>query len=310
MGILVRLAFLFPGQASQFVGMGKAFHDATETARSRYDLANDVLGMDLRKVCFEGPEEALKLTSTTQPAVFVHSAVAFEALRDRGILPSVAAGHSVGEVAALYAAGVFGFEAGVRLVAARGKAMKEAGRARPGTMAAVIGLDDAQVAAVCAETPGEVSAANFNSPEQVVISGETGAVREAMRIAVAWGAKRVVELAVSGAFHTQLMVPAIGPVREVLDRTVFSHPAIPVVSNVTGSPETDPGELKSLFIRQLTSPVLWSRSIRRIAEDGIRDAIEVGPGNVLRGLARRIDREMRVTCVGDPAGLAEFLGSL
>ncbi|OGG49600.1 MAG: [acyl-carrier-protein] S-malonyltransferase [Candidatus Handelsmanbacteria bacterium RIFCSPLOWO2_12_FULL_64_10] len=302
----MKLAFLFPGQASQFVGMGKALYAASASARRLYDRANERLDFDLQRVSFEGPEEALRQTAVTQPAVFVHSVAAFEALRERGISPSVVAGHSVGEVAALYAAGVFGFEEGLNLVAARGRAMEEAGKARPGAMAAVIGLSEGQVAALCAETPGEVAPANFNSPEQVVISGDAEAVRSAMRSAEARGAKRVVELAVSGAFHSALMAPAVEALRPTLDRTPFSPAKLPVVCNVTAGPETDPGTLKALFLKQLTSPVLWAKSVQRIAGDGVREMIEVGPGGVLKGLVRRIDREVRVTCVGDPAGVEEL----
>jgi [acyl-carrier-protein] S-malonyltransferase len=303
----MRLALLFPGQASQFVGMGRALYDACEAARRLYDRANERLDFDLRRVSFEGPEDALRQTAVTQPAVFVHSAAAFEALRERGISPSVVAGHSVGEVAALYAAGVFGFEEGLSLVAARGRAMEEAGKARPGAMAAIIGLSEEQVAALCAETPGEVAPANFNSPEQVVISGEVEAVRSATKLAEARGARRVVELAVSGAFHTALMAPAVEALRPVLERTPFAPARTPVVCNVTAGPETDPGTLKALFLKQLTSPVLWAKSIQRIAGDGVREMAEVGPGSVLKGLVRRIDREARVTCVGDPAGVEELV---
>jgi [acyl-carrier-protein] S-malonyltransferase len=300
------LAFLFPGQASQFVGMGRALAEVSESARRRFEQANDALGFDLRAACFDGPEERLRRTSVTQPAVYTHSAVAFEALRERGIVPSVTAGHSVGEIAALFAAGVFEFESGLAIVAVRGRAMEQAGEARPGTMAALIGVTEEQAIAICEDAPGNVWPANFNSPEQVVISGEVEAVRAAVDLAGSRGAKRAVELPVSGAFHTELMAPAAERLREVLDGTPFARPRIPVVPNVTAEPETDPERLRALLIRQLTRPVLWSRSIGRVLSDGIREMAEVGPGSVLKGLVRRIDREARVICAGDPQGIEEL----
>ena len=298
-----RFAFLFPGQASQYVGMGKAFYEGSDVARGLYDRASEILDYDLKRVSFEGPEKDLKKTSVTQPAVFVHSLVAYEALRETGVSSTIVAGHSVGECAALYAAEVFGFEEGLKLVAARGRAMEAAGARRTGTMAAIIGLDAEQVAGHCSEVPGTVFAANLNAPEQIVISGEVEAVRSAMKLAKSRGAKRAIELAVSGAFHTELMAPAVEFLRPVLEGIRFSRATLPIVSNTTAQPETKPERLKDLFLKQLTCPVLWHASVRRIVNEGVREMIEVGPGNVLKGLARRIDPEIRVTCVAGPEDL-------
>ncbi len=294
------LAFLFPGQAVQFVGMGRDLYEASSAAREVFDLANDVLETDLKACCFEGPEEALKQTAVTQPAVFAHSMAAYRILREKGLSPAFVAGHSVGELSALVAAGVLPLADGFRLVRIRGKAMQEAGEQRPGAMAAILGLADEEAEAACAASGGSgvVVAANYNCPGQVVVSGEVDAVARAVEEARARGAKRAVELPVSGAFHSALMEPAVGALAEVLEGIPFSAAQVPVVPNVTAEPTQDPEELKGLLLRQVTSPVRWTASMERLVADGMDQALEVGPGNTLQGLMRRIDRRTTVSAAG------------
>jgi [acyl-carrier-protein] S-malonyltransferase len=293
-------AFLFPGQASQFVGMGKDLYDASPIAKRVFDLADSVLDIRIKSFCFCGPEESLRQTAITQPAVFTHSVASLEMLKENGITPDIVAGHSVGELAALVAAGCLEIEDGLRLVSVRGQAMSAAGKTRQGSMAAIIGLEDDQVRAVCDEArcSGLVTPANFNCPGQTVISGEERGVRRATEIAKEKGAKRALELPVSGAFHSDLMKPAVKTLQAALEGITFSEPNVPVVPNVTATPTTDPDELKRLLIEQVVSPVRWTESVVSIRNAGANRAVEVGPGNTLKGLVRRIDKEITVDSVG------------
>ena len=303
-------AFLFPGQASQFVGMGADLHGRYEIVRETYGEAEQILGFDLQKVSFEGPEEELKQTEVTQPAVFVHSVSAARVLLARHIRPSYVAGHSLGEYSALVVGGALTFSDGLRLVKLRGRLMQEAGERRPGTMAAIIGLKDEQVEKVCRKVSqaGLVCPANFNAPGQVVVSGDRKALQEAIREAKAGGARIAIELQVSGAFHSELMAPALEPMRRALSETPMSPMEIPLVANVTGDFVRTPHRIKALLAEQMVRPVRWVDSMRRIRSNGVKEMIEVGPGNVLAGLMRRIDPSVRVVHAGDVKSLDRLLG--
>jgi len=279
--------------------MGQDVEQAFESARTRFEEANRILGRDIRGLCFGGPEDELKATQNTQPALFTVEAVLVDALRDRGVAPSFAAGHSLGEYAALYAAGVFSFEQGLRLVATRGELMAQAGRDRPGTMAAVIGLPVERICEVLEGIDsGVVVPANQNTPEQTVISGEVGAVSQACDLLKQAGARRAVQLPVSGAFHSPLMKPAAERFAGALASVQFRAPECPVISNVTATPESDPDRLKQLLIEQLVSPVRWVETVLCLRRLDHGTCIEVGPGAVIKGLVKGCAEDLAVVSCG------------
>ncbi len=282
-------AFLFPGQGSQYIGMAKDLYENSVEAKEMIKTADDALGINLSHYMFNGPEETLKQTEFTQPAIFLHSVVAVSLMRTLGA--DAAAGHSLGEYSALVAAGAMQFHDAVKLVRARGMAMQKAGTMNQGTMAAVIGLDQAKLVDVCneASAAGIVQCANFNSPGQVVISGSVDGVKKAMELAKPAGAKLVKELVVSGAFHSPLMEPAKEILKNELEKTYIYTAKIPVYANVTAKPVTEPEEIRKLLFDQLTAPVRWEETIVNMTNDGIDEYYEIGPGKVLSGLVKRIN---------------------
>lgn len=293
------VALLFPGQGSQKIGMGADLHDRFELARSKLRLADQILGKSISQICFTGPEEALKSTNNTQPALFTIEAILSDLLGDHGITPSLTMGHSLGEYSALYSAGVFSFEDGLRLVAARGALMAKVGTEVPGSMAAVIGMDKSEIAEILSEMDeGLVVPANENSPDQTVISGETAAVTKACEILKARGAKRAIPLPVSGAFHSPLMQKAADEFSAHLEKVNFLQPRCPIVTNVTAQPESDPALIRQLLLKQLVSPVRWVDSVQSAAKTSPTTWIEVGPGNVLQGLVKKIAPQLSVVLCG------------
>ncbi|MGM0445028.1 MAG: ACP S-malonyltransferase [Bacillota bacterium] len=306
-----KLAFIFPGQGSQYVEMGKDFYENYELAKEYFKKANDILDFDLKKLCFEGPEEKLTETQNTQPAIFTVSLIAYELLKNEGIKPEMVAGHSLGEYAALCAAGVFDFETGLKLVRKRGELMASAVTdGSEGTMAAIIALDQSKIEEICNKVDGVCELANINSPMQIVISGEKEAVNKAMELATEEGAKKVVELNVSSAFHSQLMEPAKNKLKDYIEKIVFNDPVIPVVANSTADIVKDKNEIVSALEKQLTSPVRWVESMELMGNKGIDVALEVGPGRVLKTLMRRIDRSIKTYNVEDKASLKKAIKKL
>ncbi|MDR1155084.1 MAG: ACP S-malonyltransferase [Bacteroidales bacterium] len=290
----MKIAYVFPGQGAQYPGMGKDMYDQLEQARDMFDKANDILGFCITDIMFSGTEEELKQTRVTQPAIFLHSVIMATMLGDK-FRPDMAAGHSLGEFSALVACKSLSFEDGLALVFKRAMAMQKACEAEPSTMAAVLGLDDARVEEICKSVNGVVVTANYNCPGQLVISGAIAAVDEACEKMKAAGAKRAMRLQVGGAFHSPLMEPARVALEQAINETVFAQPICPVYQNVTAKAVTDPAQIKTNLVAQLTAPVCWTQSVIRMVADGATEFIELGPGKVLQGLVKKTCPEMNVT---------------
>lgn len=286
-------AYIFPGQGAQFQGMGKDLYENSSQAKQLFERANEILGFSITDIMFNGSAEDLKETKVTQPAVFLHSVILSKTLGD-SFKPDMVAGHSLGEFSALVANGVLDFEDGLRLVAKRALAMQHACELEDSTMAAVLGLDDHLVEAICADIDGVVVAANYNCPGQLVISGETKAVEQACEKLKESGAKRALILPVGGAFHSPLMEPAREELAAAIKETQFNKPLCPIYQNVTTFAVTDPEKIKENLIFQLTAPVKWTQSVQNMIADGATEFIEVGPGKVLQGLVKKIDRNAEV----------------
>ena len=289
-------AYVFPGQGSQFVEMGKSLYEANKEAQELFERANEQLGFRITDIMFEGDAEALKQTEVTQPAIFIHSVITAQILKDAFDAKAVA-GHSLGEFSALVAAGVLSYEDGLSLVSKRAMAMQRACGIERGTMAAVLGLEDQVVEEVCASADGVVVAANYNCPGQLVISGAFEAVERACETLKEAGARRALLLPVGGAFHSPLMEPAREELASAIENTPFNAPKVPIYQNVTATAVTEVQTLKENLVAQLTAPVKWTQSVQNMWGDGFVQFVECGPGNVLQGLVKKIEREAEVTSV-------------
>lgn len=287
-------AYVFPGQGSQFKGMGQDLYESSPVAKELFDKANQILGFEITKIMFEGSDEELKQTNVTQPAIFIHSVV--KAKIAEGFSPEMVAGHSLGEFSALVAAGVLSFEDGLQLVAQRAAAMQKACELQPSTMAAILGLPDQVIEDICASIEEEVVVpANYNCPGQVVISGSVKGIDKACELLKAAGAKRALVLPVGGAFHSPLMEPAREELAEAIKNTVFAAPSCPIYQNFSAKPSTDIEEIKSNLIDQLTAPVKWTQSVENMVVDGAIVFVECGPGKVLQGLVKKISPSVEVS---------------
>jgi [acyl-carrier-protein] S-malonyltransferase len=282
-------AYIFPGQGAQFSGMGLDLYENSDDAQALFEKANNILGFNITDIMFEGTAEQLKETKVTQPAIFLHSVILAKTLGDT-FKPEMVAGHSLGEFSALVASGALSFEDGLKLVSQRAQAMQKACDAQPSTMAAVLGLDDSLVEGICAKTDGVVVAANYNCPGQLVISGEIDAINSACEALKEAGARRALVLPVGGAFHSPMMEPAREELAAAIENTTFNTPSCPIYQNVTARAITDPEDIKKNLISQLTAPVKWTQTIQQMIADGGTTFTEVGPGKVLQGLMRKIDR--------------------
>lgn len=292
----MKTAYLFPGQGSQFIGMGKSHYDLNEQIKDRFDEANELLGLDLKSIMFDGPEEILKQTEFTQPAIFLHSVTLFESINP---IPDMVAGHSLGEFSALVACGAVAFKDALKVVRKRGQLMQEAGSSNPGMMAAIIGMTDEYVEQVCLEattlTNKEVVAANYNCPGQLVISGYIEAVEKAVEIAAQKGARMAKILPVSGAFHSSLMQPALEGLRFELENLEIKKPYCAIYSNYSAEPTTDIEQIRSNLLNQLLNPVKWTQTLTNMMKNGASSFVEVGPGKVLQGLVKRTNRKAEIS---------------
>ncbi len=283
-------AYVFPGQGSQFQGMGKDLYDSSDLAKQMFHKANEILGFDITHIMFNGTEEELKQTRVTQPAIFLHSAVMAKVKADT-FKPEMLAGHSLGELSAVVAGGGLSFEDGLKIVSRRAGAMQKACEMQASTMAAILGLDDATVELICAKVQHVVVPANYNSPGQLVISGSIEGIDEACALLTQAGAKRALKLAVSGAFHSPLMEPAAKELEDAIKQATFNVPVCPIYQNVTATSSKDPEVIRQNLVAQLTSPVRWTQSVNNMIKDGATSFVEVGPGKVLQGLIKKINKE-------------------